>query len=157
MLYWKKRKSQSLENESKKRCKIEIGQLDESKFSSIPAIYSAAFEDEPWEDDWHSLPQFDRHSAWVTEQGGKVIGFIISFLKDKAPYISVLAVLPECRRLGAAAKLVDRAASHWKAKNYKNIYAHLYNERIKFLPFYLNNSFIIEQHRKEYVVLKREL
>ncbi len=145
------------DNYDKLENNIVITHLFEDLYGEIPDVYASAFNEEPWSSNWYDVPQFDKNAVWVAVCNDKVVGFIISFLSADIPYISVLAVLPEYRRLGIARDLVEMATDYWQKRNFNEIIVHLYNERKEALPFYEKASFEIIGYENDYIVLQKHI
>ena len=85
----------------------------ERDHAGIPALYGAAFEDDPWPPTWDAFDEFDPDGAFVAEtDDGDLAGFVIAFPRHDHGYISVVAVQPDHRRQGIATSLVCRAAEY---------------------------------------------
>lgn len=134
---------------------IKIINLDKDLYSKIPYVYSASFEEEPWEDDWYDIPQFNKESVWVAQYNDDIVGYILTFITNGIPYISVLATIPSFQRLGIATSLVDKAINYWRKQGYKEMLVH--TDRKPALSFYKEAGFYICGYKENYVTLKRDI
>lgn len=75
----------------------------------IARLYGEAFGDAPWPDDWTSFPGYDSAGVFAAERAGKVVGFIVSYVRGGHGYISVVATAPDYRRRGIARALIGAA------------------------------------------------
>ena len=78
----------------------------------VPRVYAAAFEEQPWPDDWDRFDEFDPGGVFVAEDRGSLVGFTICFPRDPGGYVSVVAVIRSHRRRGIASALVEAAITH---------------------------------------------
>ena len=106
-----------------------IQHLKKENYSLIPSIYSYSFEDKPWINDWFKIPQFNIESNWIAYFGEEAIGFVISFISNEFPYISVLAVDPKHQHKGVGKQLIEYTIKYWLNLGYKYIRIHLSFER----------------------------
>lgn len=129
--------------------------LNKKDYSQIPKVYADGFMDTPWETDWYQIPEFNAETVWVYKEKGEVVGFIISFLSNDNPYISVLTVKQKFQQRGIARKLLNHALEYWKAYDY--IYIHVDHERKEAFELYKSVGFEIKELRKDDYYMKREL
>ena len=131
---------------------IEVLKLED--YQLIPDIYARGFSEDPWEDDWYEIPQFNEHTMWVYKEG-MIKGFIISFIIRGNPYISVLTVVPEATRKGIATKLLDQCIDYW-SENYDDIYIHVEKDNFPAINLYKKHDFVILREDKKEYYMKRE-
>jgi ribosomal protein S18 acetylase RimI-like enzyme len=85
----------------------------EQDHTRIPGIFAAGFGRDPWPSDWDGFDQFDPDGVFVADAAdGTGVGFAICFRRDNTGYISVVTVIPECRRRGIASALVATAVRY---------------------------------------------
>ena len=131
---------------------IEVLKLED--YQLIPDIYARGFSEDPWEDDWYDIPQFNEHTMWVYKEG-MIKGFIISFIIRGNPYISVLTVVPEYTRKGIASKLLGHCIDYWSEKH-DDIYIHVEKDNLPAIHLYKKHDFVILREDKKEYYMKRE-
>ena len=109
----------------------------------IPAIYSKAFDDTPWENDWDKIESFDPNGVFLINDSAnnKIFGFVVSFLKDDYGYISVLSILPKYRLKGFGQLLVYRAIDYLSGKEIEKIYIDVEKANISAIKLYQKIGF----------------
>lgn len=127
--------------------------LSENEYNLIPDVYADGFDDAPWAMDWYQIPEFNAETVWVYKENGKIVGFIISFLSNEKPYISVLTVKQSYQRKGIARKLLNHTLGYWKA--YDSIYIHVDHDRKKAFELYKSVGFKVQEIRKDNYYMKR--
>jgi ribosomal protein S18 acetylase RimI-like enzyme len=80
----------------------------------IARLYGEAFGDAPWPDDWTSFPGYHPAGVFVAEQAGKVVAFVVSYVRGRHGYISVAATAPDHRRRGIARALITAALRRFR-------------------------------------------
>ncbi len=74
-------------------------------------------------------------------KGTELIGFLISFISQSKPYISVIAVQPEHQRNGVGIQLIDEAIKYWSNIDHKSIRIHVSFERKNAFELYRKIGF----------------
>ena len=87
---------------------------EEQHHEAIPNIYARSFGEPPWPSDWDRFEEFDPQGVFVAEDADShtPVGYVISFRRPTYGYISVVAVLPECRRRGIGFAVVSTAVNY---------------------------------------------
>lgn len=118
---------------------MQIEVLKKEEYRSLPKLYSECFLDKPWNDDWHTIDEFDPNGVFVLKEKGELLGFVVSFLRKRNPYISVLGVKEEVRKRGYARKLMDKVLESYK--DYETFYLHVEKKRRSAISFYQTYGF----------------
>ncbi|WDV46433.1 GNAT family N-acetyltransferase [Clostridiaceae bacterium M8S5] len=121
---------------------IIIVKMNKEDYKDIPQVYASSFNEEPWNVDWYDIPQFNEDSNWVAKYDDRVVGFVITFISDSQPYISVLAVEQKYQRLGTGVKLMKEAILYYQNKNYNEINVHVGPDRVSANYLYKKLGFI---------------
>lgn len=136
---------------------IEIQLLTPNYYKCVPNIYSSSFEEEPWPDDWYNIPQFNKKSNWIAVVDNIAVGFIISFLSDGIPYLSVLATHDDYQGIGVGQSLIRVTLAHWKAAGFSETLVHVEPHRKKAILLYKKYGFAIVGEKDGSYELKCEL
>jgi len=109
----------------------------------LPVIYSKAFTDEPWKDDWDTFESFDPAGVFLAVDStySTPVGFIISFLVENYGYISVLAVIPEYQNMGYGEMLLGKAIEYLSRKGSKKICIDVEETNFNAIKLYEKNGF----------------
>lgn len=137
--------------------KYQIRTITPKDYTVIPQVYSESFFDEPWEDDWFKVPMFNPKTTWVLEINDQIIGFIISFVSNDQPYISVLAVKDTYKRMGFGTCLLRVCVDYWCLTDYKKIFIHVDHDRNHAKALYEKHGFKTEMIRNEDTYMCLEL
>ena len=115
-----------MSTERKIEIEYTVRRMAKDDYPYIPSVYASSFNEPPWDENWHSIPQFDENAVWVAVCENKICGFLISFYSDEFsfPYISVAAVAAPHKNCGIGSALVKKAVSYWKSKGYTTMLVH---------------------------------
>lgn len=95
---------------------------------AIRQLYGAAFNDEPWPDDWHEFAEFDPNGVFVARAPSGMAGYVISFQRNDFGYISVVAVRPEHQRCGVAGALLGAAVGYLRGLGLETVRIDAYGD-----------------------------
>jgi len=111
----------------------------------IPLIFAAAFDRDPWLDDWDRFPEFDPDGVFVAEAGddGEAAGYAICFRRRDFGYISVVAVTPDRQRRGIASALVRRAAGYLRTLDLGTVRVDAYGDSPPAVATYRSLEFTV--------------
>jgi len=111
----------------------------------IPLVFGAAFDRDPWPDDWDRFPEFDPDGVFVAEAGeaGEAAGYAICFRRRDFGYISVVAVTPGRQRRGIASALVRRAAEYLRALGLGTVRIDAYGDSTPAVATYRSLEFTV--------------
>jgi ribosomal-protein-alanine N-acetyltransferase len=104
-------------------------------------VYAAAFDADPWPDDWDAFEEYDPEGVFIAEEHGEAIGFAICFRRGDHGYISVVAVVPEARRRGVASALVTRAGCYLSSLGMDRVRIDAYEDSPAAVATYRNLGF----------------
>ncbi|MEW6217217.1 MAG: GNAT family N-acetyltransferase [Candidatus Bipolaricaulota bacterium] len=110
------------------------------------SLYGAAFGDAPWPEDWDRFERFDPHGVFVARNADTdhAVGFCVSFCRDAFGYISVVAVLPECRRAGVASALVHAACAYLRGLGLAAVKVDAFTDSLPAVHLYEHMGFTVE-------------
>ena len=121
---------------------IKIEEFNESKHKDIiPQIYADAFCDKAWESDWYKIDLFNPASCFIAKYNEEHAGFIISFIKKKSAYISVIAVLKKYQKCGIGISLINRVVNYFKNQDLE-IYLDVESKNKMAINWYNKRGFI---------------
>ncbi len=120
---------------------VKISRMETNHYPLIPGLYARGFGDQAWPQDWYDIPQFDPDGNWILFEGQEPVGFLISFLSNHVPYISVVTVIKEKQGKGYGRKMLLQAIGHWTQKGYEKIRIHVNKDRLPALSLYESMGF----------------
>ena len=141
---------------------ILIRELAIKDVEEISDIYSGIIQ-KPVKPDFKELIQ--RHAerkedlCFVAESGGKVIGFMVSYILtlgfgiDKSAWIATLGVAPEYMGQGIGKKLGEKLFDYYKALGIENVYTSVRWDSPDLLSFFKTLGF----DRSNFINLRKQI
>lgn len=118
-----------------------IQPISKAYYNQIPQVYASSFNQVPWPANWYKTPQYTDQSSWIALIDSQVVGFVISFISNGKPYISVLATHRDYQRRGIGTHLIQTVFDYWERKGCRSIYIHVDMNKKPALALYSKMGF----------------